>query len=203
MTTLVFVHGWGSGPFVWKKIINDFKDYDCHVLNLGFLGNEDINIPNKPFIGIGHSLGGLWLLKHYPDQMTGFISIASFNCFYKYTAQHILSKMQKNVVKNTTTQIKDFWHYAGMEQPKDIMNLKPIKLTEGLKHLSKWHADIPNNLPIKVMASQNDHIVPPKMTQDIWKNHDINWVNDGGHMLPITQSQWCVEHIKEFLKNAK
>lgn len=203
MTNLVFVHGWGSGPFVWKNILPAFEEHNCHTVNLGFLGDENLKVPDEPFIGIGHSLGGLWLLKNYPDKMTGFISIASFNCFYKHTAQHILSKMQKNVIKNTTTQIKDFWHHAGMTQPKDIINIKPLKLLEGLKNLSQWEADIPKDLKIIALANHNDHIVPKKMTEDIWKNHNIHWINDGGHMLPITQSQWCIEHIKEFLKDVK
>ncbi len=203
MTTLVFAHGWGSGPFVWQKILSEFSDYDVHVIDMGFLGKEDLTMPDGPFIGIGHSLGGMWLLKNYPDQMTGFVSIASFNCFHKHTAQHILSKMQKNVIKDTAAQLKDFWHYAGMKQPKDIMNLKPLKLLEGLKSLSKWQADIPDKLPIKVLASRNDHIVPPKMTVDIWESYGISWLDTGGHMLPITESQWCVAQIKEFLKDAK
>ena len=203
MTPLVFVHGWGSGPFVWKEILPDFQDHDCHIVNLGFLGEEDINIPDEPFIGIGHSLGGLWLLKHYPNQMTGFISIASFNCFYQYMAQHILSKMQKNIIKNTSAQVKDFWKHAGMQQPKDLMSLKPLKLLEGLKNLSQWETSIPSDLSIKVLASHNDHIVPEKMTKDIWKNYDINWIDTGGHMLPITQSEWCSQHIKEFIEHAK
>lgn len=200
MTNLVFVHGWGSGPFVWQKIITDFQDHNCYVVNLGFLGEKDITIPDEPFIGVGHSLGGLWLLKHYPDQMTGFVSIASFNCFYEHTAQHILSKMQKNIIKNTAAQIKDFWHYAGMKQPKDVMNLKPLKLLEGLKDLSKWRADIPDNFPITALASRNDHIVPPKMTEDIWENHNINWIDNGGHMLPITQPEFCNKYIQYMIE---
>jgi len=203
MTKLVFVHGWGSGPFVWQDIVEHFnKDYDCHVVNLGFLGEENTNIPDKPFIGVGHSLGGLWLLKNHPDKMIGFISIASFNCFYKHTAAQILSKMEKNVVKNTATQIKDFWNHAGMKQPKNIINLKPLKLLDGLKSLSQWNAAIPDTLSITVLASHDDHIVPKKMTQDIWKNHDINWVENGGHMLPLTQSQWCIDHIEKHIRHS-
>lgn len=204
MTKLVFVHGWGSGPFVWQDIIKNFEnDHDCHVVNLGFLGDENTDIPTEPFIGIGHSLGGLWLLEKYPDNMIGFISIASFNCFYKHTAEQILKKMQRDVVKKTAQQMIDFWDYAGMKQPQNIINLKPSKLLEGLKYLSKWNASIPKNLPIKVLASHDDHVVPIDMTNDIWKNHDISWIETGGHMLPLTQSQWCSTKIKEFLNNVK
>ncbi|HPD82211.1 MAG TPA: hypothetical protein PLK85_00180, partial [Alphaproteobacteria bacterium] len=111
---LVFVHGWGSGPFVWKDILPSFESYNCTVVNLGFLGEENLSVPDEKFIGIGHSLGGAWLLKHYPERLSGFISIASFNCFYQHIPQHILSKMQKNIAKDMTAQLQDFWHHAGL-----------------------------------------------------------------------------------------
>jgi pimeloyl-[acyl-carrier protein] methyl ester esterase len=72
---------------------------------------------------------------------------------------------------------------------------------EGLSWLSQWEGEIPDNLPIKVLASRDDQIVLRKMTLDIWRKHSIKWVDDGGHMLPITQSDWCTEHIKEFLND--
>lgn len=200
---LVFVHGWGSGPFVWKDVAPHFQDHDCHIVNLGFLGEKDLSIPEGKFIGIGHSLGGLWLLKHYPERMAGFIAIGSFNCFYKHIPHQILAKMQRNVVKDVSAQLKDFWHHAGLDHPLGFMNLKPAKLIEGLTWLSKWQADILANLPIKVLACHNDQIVPEKMTRDIWQDYDIEWIEDGGHMLPITQAEWCVRHIKEFIHDTK
>jgi pimeloyl-[acyl-carrier protein] methyl ester esterase len=196
---IVFVHGWGSGTFIWEPIIKEFPKHDCHTVNLGFLGEEDLSVPKGKFIGIGHSLGGLWLLKHYPDQMVGFISIGSFNCFYKHIPQQFLSKMKKNVARDVTAQLKDFWNHAGLDQPTGFMNLKPVRLIEGLTWLSKWQADIPQSLPVKVLASYDDHIVPKEMTKDIWKNYDIKWIEKGGHMLPLTQSEWCIEEIKSFI----
>ncbi len=198
---IVFVHGWGSGDFIWKNITNGLKEYQCYTLNLGFIGEENLSIPDGKFIGIGHSLGGLWLLKHYPDQMMGFISIASFNCFYKHIPQQILDKMKKNIAKDVTKQLKDFWHQAGLKQPKDFLNLHPTKLIEGLEWLSKWNVDIPSNLPTKILACRNDHIVPEKMTQDIWGEYNIEWVDDGGHILPITKPEWCLKHIKDFIND--
>ena len=199
---IVFVHGWGSGEFVWKDILPNFEeDYHCTCLNLGFLGEENLILPEGKFIGIGHSLGGLWLLKHHPEKMLGFISIASFNCFYKYIPEQIITSMQRNIVKDTTNQITEFWHHAGLDQSGGFKNLRPTKLLEGLGWLSKWQADIPENLPTKVLASRDDKIVPARMSQKNWKNHDIEWIDEGGHMLPLTQSEWCTQHIKSFIND--
>ena len=196
---IVFVHGWGSGTFMWKDLIDKFPEHNCHMVNLGFIGEENLSVPKGKFIGIGHSLGGLWLLKHYPNQMIGFISISSFTCFYKHIPQHFLSKMKKNVARDVTAQLKDFWSHAGLDQPKGFMNIKPVKLIEGLTWLSKWRADIPPNLPVKALAACNDHIVPKEMTEDIWGNYDIEWIETGGHMIPLTQSEWCLKEIKSFI----
>ena len=78
---LVFVHGWGSGPFIWDKMIDEFNAHSCHVLNMGFLGQENMALPEEKFVGIGHSLGGAWLLKFrgwhagrvYPDKVTSHL----------------------------------------------------------------------------------------------------------------------------------
>lgn len=196
---LVFVHGWGSGSFVWNKILDDFDGYNYHVVNFGFLGDEDINMPDEPFIGIGHSLGGAWLLKHYPDRMKGFVSIASFNCFHKHIPARFLTTMKKNMIEDANKQLMDFWKHAGYSTVGTIKRLNPAKLIEGLAWLSQWESEIPDDLPVKVLASRDDQIVPRKMTLDIWIKHSIKWIDNGGHMLPMTQSEWCSEHIKEFL----
>lgn len=199
MTKLVFVHGWGSGTFVWNEMINHFSEYDTHLVNMGFVNNEAFDLPKDKFIGIGHSLGGMWLLKNYPDNLKGFVSIASFNCFYKYISQQILSSMQKNVVKDTGKQLIDFWHHAGLDQPSGFQNLNPLKLVEGLKWLSQWDEAIPADLPVLALAARDDKIVSEEMTKKCWSNHNIIWREDGGHMLPLTKSKWCVKHIKEFI----
>ena len=200
---LVFVHGWGSGPFVWKDMIDDFSDHQCHMVNLGFSGEEKLTVPESKFVGIGHSLGGAWLLKHYPNRLLGFVSVASFNCFYDHIPAQIISKMQKNIAKDVAAQVQDFWHHAGLDQPGGFKELKPLKLAEGLMWLKKWKSDIPEDIPLKILASYDDYIVPEKMTQDIWGDYGVIWRNDGGHMLPITQPEWCIENIKEFLNEFK
>jgi pimeloyl-[acyl-carrier protein] methyl ester esterase len=196
---LIFVHGWASGPFIWNDIRHDFKEYDCSFVNLGFFGNEDIDIPDGKFIGIGHSLGGLWLLKHYPEQMAGFISVASFNSFYPHVPKQILTAMKRNIVKDTKAQVKEFWEHAGLDQPGGLKQLKPLKLVDGLACLEKWKADVPTAIPFKVLASRDDPIVIEKMTMDIWGDYAIDWTKTGGHMLPLTQSDWCAHHIKRFV----
>lgn len=199
MAKLVFVHGWGSGPFVWNEMINDFSEHDIHFVNMGFINDENFNIPQGEFIGIGHSLGGMWLLKNHPNQLKKFISVASFNCFYKYIPQSILSSMQSNIVKDTGKQLIDFWHHAGLDHPEGFKNLNPVKLIEGLTWLSQWDQEIPKGLPVLALASRDDKIVPEGMSIKCWENHKLIWSDDGGHMLPLTKSGWCTKHIKEFI----
>ncbi len=196
---LVFVHGWASGPFVWDSMRDELKDYDCTHINLGFFDQESISIPDGKFIGIGHSLGGLWLLKHYPERLSGFVSIASFNCFYRFVPKQILSGMQKNIAKDMMKELSAFWSHAGLKDPKRIKDIHSLKLIEGLNWLSKWETEIPKDIPIKILAAKDDLIVTDKMTNGNWGKQDIRWIDRGGHMLPLTQAKWCSNHIKEFL----
>lgn len=198
MTQIVFAHGWASGDFVWDQIKPAFNEDDVHTINIGFMGDEDVSIPDGQFIGVGHSLGGLWLMKHYPDQMRGFVSIASFNCFYTHVSGKILKIMQRGILQDTAKELSEFWYHAGLDHPSGFLNVNPVKLVEGLVWLSQWDADIPD-IPLKILAARNDHIVPKEMTHDIWKDYDIEWRDDGGHMLPLTQAEWCIQHIKEFI----
>lgn len=196
---LVFVHGWASGFFVWRNVANKFPDHQCHLIDLGFIGTEKLQMPKSDFIGIGHSLGGQWLLKHYPNQMKGFISIASFNNFYNYVPEQIISTMNGNVIKNAHTQIAEFWHHAGLDNPDGFKNINALKLIEGLNWLSKWDCPIPSKIPVMAMASKDDRVVSAKMTKKIWGQNDLRWSDNGGHMLPITKAEWCVDNIQSFL----
>jgi len=196
---LVFLHGWGSGSFVWDKVTPAFSDYKVITPNLGFVGDETLPFPEEKFIGIGHSLGGQYLLKHYPDQLAGFVSIASFPCFYRHIPKQILEAMKRNIVKDSTRQIREFWLHAGLDQPGGLARLNPDQIFKGLVWLSQWDVTVPDNLPLKILASRDDTIVPEAMSAACWGHHPVHWRTDGGHMLPLTQAQWCINHIKEFL----
>lgn len=196
---IVFMHGWASGDFIWHDMEKDFSSYTIYKPNMGFFGQQNFIMPEGKFIGVGHSLGGSWLLKHYPDQMAGFVSIASFNNFYKYIPQQILAKMQRNIIHDMNFELQSFWQHAGLHSNAGFKNANLAKLVEGLTWLSKWSAEIPVDLPIKILASNDDQIVPEKMTQKIWGNHEIKWIKKGGHMLPLTQAEWCVQEIKDFI----
>jgi len=49
------------------------------------------------------------------------------------------------------------------------------------------------------LASRDDTIVPPAMTESIWRDTNIVWSNDGGHVLPLRHPRWCARHVLEFV----
>jgi len=197
-TTLVFVHGWGAGDFIWDDVISAFADeYDCKAINLGFIGAEDLAMPQGNFIGVGHSLGGQWLLQHYAHQMQGFIPIASFPCFYGHVGENILKAMRLKTIKDASAQIKEFWDIAGGDHPSGLKDLSASQLLKGLQWLGQWNCPLPNDLAIYPLASRDDMIVPEKMTMDLWGKYAIKWSENGGHTLPVTRPKLCIDHIKE------
>jgi pimeloyl-[acyl-carrier protein] methyl ester esterase len=50
---------------------------------------------------------------------------------------------------------------------------------------------------VLALAARDDAIVPPAMSQSIWRERLI-WSPDGGHVLPLRHPQWCARHVLEF-----
>jgi pimeloyl-[acyl-carrier protein] methyl ester esterase len=51
--------------------------------------------------------------------------------------------------------------------------------------------------PVLALATQDDVIVPPSMSEAIWGERII-WSPDGGHVLPLKHPDWCACHVLEF-----
>ena len=76
------------------------------------------------------------------------------------------------------------------------------RLRQGLGWLKEWdEREALKNLscPIRALASQDDLIVTPETSHDIWTPYDLRMVGRGGHVLPMTQAEWCVEQIGDFI----
>lgn len=204
-STIIFVHGWSFDAHLWDPIIQalhlsqevifiDPVKTNISKTDLRFLENA---------IVIGHSLGVLWLLKqsalyHYK----GLVSIGGFDCFYRYTDLRVLQAMQLQLNREPLKLIKEFRAYSGYPLlPLDYQPNIPI-LKEGLEYLSTWDCQEERKVlscPILALASEDDQVVPKAMTEAIWNANSLQWSPDGGHVLPLTKSQWCAASIRKFI----
>jgi len=188
------------------------NDASRHWINQPFGTNHRIPVPG-PYLGIGHSLGVAWLLRYASNSLTGLISIAGFSSFANPRTIPGLEKMKKGLTKNPAVQMKSFWKsanirldlLAGINQgpSSEIEHILDLdKLNAGLDYLSE--GDESSTLeclscPVRALASRDDKIVPETMTRSQWTENQLRWANSGGHGLPISQVDWCVDQINLFI----
>lgn len=75
----------------------------------------------SPFIGIGHSLGVAYFLKHHANHLSTLINISGFPCFVKTPQQpygaspKILRAMQQKFETHPEQVLQDFYQNCGVE----------------------------------------------------------------------------------------
>lgn len=192
---LVFVHGWGFGPDIWQPLCSHLADHNHTLVNLEFIDGfeETTEMPDNPIV-IGHSLGVLWALE-YIKAPKALISIAGF----KHFPNPVAAKAMKRRLKiDTNGQMQDFWQTCNSPLTYDANRLNQPRLSEGLDWLiTKNMAAQKINCPVLPLAAKNDNIILKTTTIETW--NDVRWSDDGGHMLPLTQTTWCAGEIEGFI----
>ncbi|RMF00120.1 MAG: hypothetical protein D6773_11965 [Alphaproteobacteria bacterium] len=203
---LVFVHGWGCHGGIWLDLADRLKGHEPVIADLSFLrdGYRGASALPPDAVCIGHSFGVMWLLKHGPRPMRGLVSIAGFDCFHKHVPDHVLPTMMEGLRKDPDAQMRHFWKLCGIGEEGPGGMVDPGPLRAGLKWLSTWDASAQRealNAPILALASRDDTIVRPPMTEASWGDGkaDLRWLESGGHMLPLTHADWCAEQIRGFI----
>ena len=202
---LVLVHGWGFHAGVWEKLIPHLDGHDIFLIDLGFIRGGPRASHEMPAgsLCIGHSFGVMWLLKHGPRPMRGLGSIAGFDCLHKYVPKDVLEDMREGMRRDPQQQMKTFWKEGGFAGHEPKGELDAGGLRGGLDWISAW--DTGEELkelgvPVLALASKDDRVVRKEATEAIWGGGvaELHWNNGGGHLLPLTQPEWCAEHINRF-----
>ena len=204
MKKVTFVHGWGEDPRIWDRTVSQLKDIQPYFIDLGFIKNDveaEKEIPEDSFV-VGHSLGVLWALKNLPTSTKGLVSICGFDRFTSFVPARVLKTMQKNLETDPYSQMTGFWQQAGAGEyaSEEDLNIEPLK--QGLEWLKSLDAEkelLNLDMPILVIASQDDKIVPFEASQRIWNKYKFKYVENGGHMLPLKKPEFCAEYIQNFL----
>ena len=201
---IIFVHGWGLAPDFWKEVIPFFPEYECLCINLGFLGNEQKNIPisqnQNRDIYVTHSLGTLWTIRNCSENMCSLIAINGFTTFRRFASKEILTEMKSDLLKSPKAHMKDFWNKICIQDSQETLNID--MLANGLDWLAEWNekAHLKTlNIPVLALAGRQDKILPLPQMQKEWSRYDMHVHNNGGHILPKTHASWCAQQIKDFL----
>ncbi|MBF0296336.1 MAG: alpha/beta fold hydrolase [Magnetococcales bacterium] len=211
---LVLAHGWGFGPGVWRPMLRHLPEVTFHAVNLGYFGPGDTSLPTQqqPFVAIGHSLGVPWLLRHltsHRNQCRGLISINGFSRFANTAdfptgvGRRILDRMRNQLQTDPHAVLHAFQQQAGLPTPLPLPAKPDITtLTEGLTWLCEWDEHNTLNhwpLPMMAIASRDDRIVTPAMTEATFSQETIHWLPEGGHLLPLTQPATVASLVRTLL----
>lgn len=218
----VFVHGWGFGPEFWQAVLAQLNWPDAVTLDLGFLAPatsgaektvtlENILQHRQPILGIGHSLGFMWLMMQHRHGIwpTGsqFSGINTFACFASRedfpqgVAPRIVHRMKRGLGREPAAVVNDFRQRCGA-LPVQAERCQPEELAQGLDILltEDVRADLPSG-PLDILAGRQDEIALPDMTEASFPAPaHIRWVENGGHVLPLTHPVECARFL-EMLRN--
>lgn len=203
MTDIIFVHGWGFDKKIWNTISNDkiFKNCNIQFINLGYIGEKEIEQKfNNPIV-IAHSLGVMWSLKNIKN-IKKLISFCGFDAFGKYLNPSILENMKTKLNQNIDLEMKQFYENCGATYTNPNFNIDELyngfELLENLD--STQYLKNMNPCDIFSFISKSDKIVPFRMAMKVWKKYEpIIFSKDCDHMLPFKNNQWCLEQISKII----
>jgi len=218
MTNLLLVHGWGFGPDVWEPLRSYLPPgLPVETLDLGFRDPPRLDLPpafGEEVVAVGHSLGLLWLLQQRPCAWKALVSINGFARFTQAAdfphgvAPRPLARMRAKLAGDLAGVTGDFLARCGLSSPAPLpSSLNGERLAEGLGWLAEWdgRAALEREPRLLALAGRQDPIVPPALTLDSFStisqkpDSRLLWVEDGGHLLPLTHPRWCAEGILAWL----
>ena len=212
MTSLLaLVHGWGFDSGFWGELIRRLPERDVLAFDLGFLGR-----PSRPALpegakitAVGHSTGLLWLLHERPFAWDALIAINGFprfvsgDGFEPAVEPRVLERMLSRFDRDPHTVSADFLRRCGCADSPGAADVPALRA--GLTWLRDWDARASldkETAPILALAGSADPIVPPPMTAAAFAGRDrvsLRWREGGGHLLPLTDPDWCAAEIRAFL----
>jgi pimeloyl-[acyl-carrier protein] methyl ester esterase len=198
----VLVHGWGFHAGIFADFVGHLDGADITLVDLGFVagGPKGANEWPEDAVAVGHSLGLLWLLERGGSRFRGLVSVQGFDCFSCHVAPSRLAALKRGVEREPGGTLQAFWRSCGASGFALPQALNVARLDEGLDWLMTWDARKARealSCPVLALASRDDVIVTPAMSEAIW-GEEIVWSSDGGHVLPLQRPEWCARHVLEF-----
>nr|WP_321985458.1 alpha/beta hydrolase [uncultured Lichenicoccus sp.] len=205
--SLCFVRGWAMPPRFWHRV----RALLPPDIALGEAGSA------RPVLAVGHSLGVMQLLEAPPRRLAGLVAINGFSRLAR-AADHpdgidprILRRMAQRLRRQPAATVLDFHAVCGLPTsgPEQAQENLPC-LAAGLRLLQDGDgrgALAALSVPVLAIAGGRDAIAPPALARACFsglrplsdRRPALRWVEQGGHVLPVTHPEACVAVILELL----
>lgn len=206
--TLLFVHGWAFDAAFWDPLRAALPDWPHAVFDAGYFGPGHAPEIPGPVIAVGHSLGVLRLLRDLPGQCVGLVSINGFPRFAAapdYPAgvpARMLDRMRKRLSEAARAVVQDFRQRCGDASPFGEPRISALAQDlDALRDEDQRAALAALQAPLLALAGGADPIVSADMTRAAFParaGREQHWRTTGGHLLPVSDTGWCADHIRAF-----
>ena len=207
---LLFAHGWAFGPSFWDPLRAELAGYPSSTVDLGFFGPESLELPDGPFVAVGHSLGVAWLLRHASPPMNALVSLGGFGRFSVPAGP--TRAMRRGLSRDAQAVLRAFHQACGLTpgQYPFLDAARPDRLAQGLDWLLDWDetGTLANfSKPLLALAALDDAVVPETLTRLSFPGGHAGPGNghpallaDGGHAFPATRARQCARIMLPFLE---
>ena len=201
----LFTHGWAMDGSLWDGLRAHLGSRAGSVRDLGYFGDASDPPPTgRPVIAVSHSLGVMQTLDRPPPGLVGLVAINGFSRFSAGPDHRdgvpvrLLHRMLQRLEQDPGATAAAFRDRCGITGALPAPARLPA-LKHGLELLC--HGDFRQALgnlgvPVLALAGRQDAIVPPALSAACFA--EILWVEEAGHLLPITHPAFCAHSLMDF-----
>ncbi|WPX97884.1 hypothetical protein [Candidatus Fokinia crypta] len=208
----IFCHGFGFDVSFWDNLSPYFAREKCTFIDLGYFKKPLYPkiFHEQKVIGIGHSLGLLKLVElhknfEYIIILNGFRNFLGFNPILRKKREVELEILERKFMINPLDALNIFYRKCGISSftkgfRKEDLN---FNLMQSELNLLRNIIILPS-IPILVLSSNDDMIVPPQIVKDNFSNFNakLEIINHGGHILGLAEPLFVYEKIMKFLDDS-
>ena len=195
---LVFLHGWGFDAHLWDGVRAALPEFETVAWDRGYFGSPSAEPVAGPLIAIGHSLGAMLLAGALPEGCVGLIAINGFDRFAGDGAvpPRVVERMRKRFDEAPAEVLADFRARCGGDAPPAIHG--EAALAADLALLAGGDSRGLVQAPVLVLHGGADPLLPEAMREAIFAGAPRETHGEAGHLLPLTDPDWCAAHIRAF-----
>lgn len=208
---IIFQHGWGLPPELWKPWENYLPDASKIIYNSrGYFASPT---PDKTFdtsffnIAVCHSLGCHLISENTLKNTDLLVIFGGFKHFHgdggltSKRSHKVIDIMLEQLKERPLEVIKNFQLKCGLTETTGFNNLNIELLIKDLTFLNKNDLNLKpfDNIPkILIFHGKKDKIVPIKRAEllhEKLKKSELIIYNETGHGLPFTHTKACIQDI--------
>lgn len=199
---IVLAHGWAMADWFWQPLIETMNGRSSVTWSAGYFSDDVpcFQVPDCPWIGIGHSFGFQRLLSLDLSHCQALISLCGFwdFCGEGGTSPRTVQRMLRQFSRDPVHVLQGFYQNCGLTfEPPDYLDRERLyvdlnRLTAGEPAELRKKLAL-EGVPLFAFAGARDKIVPLPMAQSQFDPLTIHPA--ANHSLGYDQPNWVASQI--------